>query len=238
MFLSGYINKNLEPIIGQLELWDSKAIVLKYQKEIEEALLSFGRPNWFLTAPSISEGKNYLFTRNLKMKDGARFSYFLWNYFLDKDFDQDFLIEEIDDILSDLAEQDLITEESFSGGDMREVILAISIKANLFLESKIKPYFLLGPCLHMVKQKGLQIFNPLTDRNESIEYDISATVLSIYSGLGLDILLWDRIMLSPLISFQGFYSEKLYNNQFMAEEMGELYFGIFINAGIEIKYRF
>lgn len=64
--------KNLEPIIGQLELWDSKIIVLKYQKEIEEALLSFGRLNWFLTAPSISEGKNYLYTKNPKMKDLLR----------------------------------------------------------------------------------------------------------------------------------------------------------------------
>lgn len=61
--------KNLEPIIGQLELWNSKSIVLKYLDEIEEALLSFGRPNWFLTAPSISEGKNYLFTKNPKMKE-------------------------------------------------------------------------------------------------------------------------------------------------------------------------
>ena len=60
--------KDLEPIIGQLELWDSKKVILKHLKEIEEVLLSFGRPDWFLTAPSISEGKNYLFTRNPKMK--------------------------------------------------------------------------------------------------------------------------------------------------------------------------
>ncbi|OGM24308.1 hypothetical protein A2715_00520 [Candidatus Woesebacteria bacterium RIFCSPHIGHO2_01_FULL_39_32] len=60
--------KNIDPIIGQLELWDSKTIILRHLKEIEEALLGFGRPNWFLTAPSISEGKNYLFTKNPYVK--------------------------------------------------------------------------------------------------------------------------------------------------------------------------
>ena len=60
--------KNLDPIIGQLELWDAKKVIFKHLKEIEEALLSFGLPNWFLTAPSISEGKNYLFTKNTKIK--------------------------------------------------------------------------------------------------------------------------------------------------------------------------
>ena len=47
---------------------NSKKIILKHLIEVEEALLSFGKSNWFLTAPSISEGKNYLFTKNPKMK--------------------------------------------------------------------------------------------------------------------------------------------------------------------------
>jgi len=35
---------------------------------IEIALTSFGKPKWFLTSPSISEGKNYLFTKNPEIK--------------------------------------------------------------------------------------------------------------------------------------------------------------------------
>jgi hypothetical protein len=55
--------------IGQIELWDSRKLVENYQDEIEKALLSFGNRNWFMTAPSISEGKNYIFTKNNKIKD-------------------------------------------------------------------------------------------------------------------------------------------------------------------------
>jgi len=72
--------KNLEPIIGQLELWDSKSVILKHLSEIEEALLSFGRPSWFLTAPSISEEKNYFYAKSPEIKNllektiGAKFN--------------------------------------------------------------------------------------------------------------------------------------------------------------------
>jgi len=55
-------------VIGQLELWDSKKIILKHLGKIEEALKSFGKKDWFLTSPSISEGVNYIFTKSQKVK--------------------------------------------------------------------------------------------------------------------------------------------------------------------------
>jgi inorganic pyrophosphatase/exopolyphosphatase len=58
-----------EIVIGQIELWNSGDFVTKYKKEIEEALLSLGNKNWFMTAPSISEGKNYLFTKSKDIKE-------------------------------------------------------------------------------------------------------------------------------------------------------------------------
>jgi inorganic pyrophosphatase/exopolyphosphatase len=60
--------KNLEPYIGQLELWDSKSVIMDRQEEIEDAFKSFRSPYWFLTSPSLSEGINYLFTKNNKIK--------------------------------------------------------------------------------------------------------------------------------------------------------------------------
>lgn len=54
--------------IGQLEFWDSRKFVFKHLKEIEKVLGSLGNKNWFFTSPSISEGKNYLYTKNPKMK--------------------------------------------------------------------------------------------------------------------------------------------------------------------------
>ncbi|MBU1110356.1 DHH family phosphoesterase [Patescibacteria group bacterium] len=59
---------NLELVIGQLELWDSKKFLSKYLEEAKSALKCFGKPNWFLTSPSISEGKNYLYTEDEKVK--------------------------------------------------------------------------------------------------------------------------------------------------------------------------
>lgn len=61
--------KNKLPVIGQLELWDSKTVIFKHLDEIEEVLKTFGSEEWFLTSPSISEGKNYIFTRNQKVKE-------------------------------------------------------------------------------------------------------------------------------------------------------------------------
>ena len=70
----------IDIVIGQLEFWDSRNFVLNNLKDIETALTSFGNPKWFLTSPSISEGKNYLFTKNPEMKKllekliGAKFN--------------------------------------------------------------------------------------------------------------------------------------------------------------------
>lgn len=54
--------------IGQLELWSGQEFIKRYQKEIILALQSFGNATWFLTLPSISEGKNYLYTQSTKAK--------------------------------------------------------------------------------------------------------------------------------------------------------------------------
>ena len=67
-------------MIGQLELWDSQKFLVDNLDEVERALKSFGEELWFLTSPSISEGKNYIYTKNdqikalLKEKINARFS--------------------------------------------------------------------------------------------------------------------------------------------------------------------
>jgi len=58
----------------------SEKFLKSHLKEIERALTSFGSENWFLTSPSINEGKNYLFTKNPEMKKllekliGAKFN--------------------------------------------------------------------------------------------------------------------------------------------------------------------
>lgn len=61
--------KDVEPTIAQLELWDSKPILYNHKKEIEEAILSFNKKEWFLTSPCISESKNYFFTKQKHIKN-------------------------------------------------------------------------------------------------------------------------------------------------------------------------
>jgi len=56
-------------LIGQIELWDSRNFINKHLKEIETAMESYGRQDWFFTSPSISEGKNYLLCKNEAIKD-------------------------------------------------------------------------------------------------------------------------------------------------------------------------
>jgi len=69
-----------EIVIGQLEFWNSKKFIEGHFKEIQETLESYGKEKWFMTSPSISEGKNYLFTKNLEIKSllekkiGAKFN--------------------------------------------------------------------------------------------------------------------------------------------------------------------
>lgn len=60
-------NLNLKIVVGQIELWDSKQFVLKNEKAIIKSLKSFGIEDWFFTSPSISEGKNYIYTQSSKV---------------------------------------------------------------------------------------------------------------------------------------------------------------------------
>ena len=56
-------------IIGQIELWDSRKFIDEHKIDIRKALESFGAQNWFLTSPSISEGKNYIYTESKKVQN-------------------------------------------------------------------------------------------------------------------------------------------------------------------------
>lgn len=64
--------------IGQMELWNSMDFVRKNKEIIKETLLNIS-PVWFMTAPSISEGINYIYSENLDVKNilsakiGAKF---------------------------------------------------------------------------------------------------------------------------------------------------------------------
>lgn len=88
--LDSEVNNNIEfatrndtktsgPVIAQLELWNAKGILLNHLEEILTIMESFGKPDWFLTSPSISEGKNYIITkdetkkRDLEKVIGAKF---------------------------------------------------------------------------------------------------------------------------------------------------------------------
>lgn len=62
-------DKNIKITIGQIELWNSFNFIDKNKKVIQKVLEDFGNEEWFMTAPSISEGKNYIYTNNSKVKD-------------------------------------------------------------------------------------------------------------------------------------------------------------------------
>lgn len=55
-------------IIGQIELWDSRKFINDFKSDIKKALESYKKPLWFLTSPSISEGKNYIYCESEKVK--------------------------------------------------------------------------------------------------------------------------------------------------------------------------
>ncbi|HRH32128.1 MAG TPA: hypothetical protein PLK06_02260, partial [bacterium] len=54
-------------VIGQCELWESKDFIRAHCDTISKTLAM--TPNWILTAPSISEGINHLYTTDVKMKN-------------------------------------------------------------------------------------------------------------------------------------------------------------------------
>lgn len=62
-------NENIKITIGQMELWNSFKFINEYKESIKNVLEGFGSEEWFMTAPSISEGKNYIFCENQKTKD-------------------------------------------------------------------------------------------------------------------------------------------------------------------------
>lgn len=55
-------------IIGQMELWNSQSFIEEYRRDITTVLESFGNEYWFMTSPSISEGKNYIYTKSEYIK--------------------------------------------------------------------------------------------------------------------------------------------------------------------------
>lgn len=60
--------KGRECAVGHLELWRSREFVYDHLSDIEAVLSEFSG-YWFFTSPSISEGKNYIFTKNQEIKD-------------------------------------------------------------------------------------------------------------------------------------------------------------------------
>jgi len=71
--------RRVDIYIAQVEMWESSGFIKSHKSEIRKVMDGFGNPNWFVTAPSIGEGKNYLFTRNLNIRQilekaiGAKF---------------------------------------------------------------------------------------------------------------------------------------------------------------------
>ena len=59
-------NLRVPLVIGQCELWESRDFIRKNKEVIAQALSMV--PHWILTAPSISEGINHLYTTNEEMK--------------------------------------------------------------------------------------------------------------------------------------------------------------------------
>jgi inorganic pyrophosphatase/exopolyphosphatase len=55
--------------IGQIELWKSREFIENNKDLISEVLSSHGNELWFLSSPSISEGINYIFTTNPRVKE-------------------------------------------------------------------------------------------------------------------------------------------------------------------------
>ncbi len=62
-------NLSYKLAIGQLELWDSREFFRKNLDDAVKAIKSYESDHWFLTSPSISEGKNYIYTESPEVKD-------------------------------------------------------------------------------------------------------------------------------------------------------------------------
>jgi uncharacterized HAD superfamily protein len=56
-------------VMGQLELWEGKDFIATKQAEMARALESYSHEDWFMSVPSISEGKNYLYCKSERLKE-------------------------------------------------------------------------------------------------------------------------------------------------------------------------
>ena len=61
--------RGMKCAIGQLELWNSRHFLEVYATLISATLREFGTELWFFNSPCISEGRNYIFTKNKTVKD-------------------------------------------------------------------------------------------------------------------------------------------------------------------------
>lgn len=56
-------------VMAQLELWNAQGFLEKNKGILKSTLMAFGREEWIASLPSISEGKNYIYTENSKLKE-------------------------------------------------------------------------------------------------------------------------------------------------------------------------
>ncbi|MBU2577544.1 DHH family phosphoesterase [Patescibacteria group bacterium] len=54
---------------GQIELWNSRDFIKQFSGLIEAVLREYGSEAWILSSPCISEGRNYIYTKNKTLKD-------------------------------------------------------------------------------------------------------------------------------------------------------------------------
>ncbi|HUV72444.1 MAG TPA: hypothetical protein VMW25_05565 [Clostridia bacterium] len=61
--------KGMKCAFGQLELWNSRDFLTENANRVEAILKEFGTETWLLSSPCISEGRNYIFTKNPILKN-------------------------------------------------------------------------------------------------------------------------------------------------------------------------
>jgi inorganic pyrophosphatase/exopolyphosphatase len=64
--------KGMRCAVGQLELWNSQAFIEEHSRQIEMVMKEFEPEIWFFSSPSISEGRNYIFTKSETVKNFLR----------------------------------------------------------------------------------------------------------------------------------------------------------------------
>ncbi|MEX2405556.1 MAG: hypothetical protein WD579_03065 [Candidatus Paceibacterota bacterium] len=56
-------------VIGQIELWDGSNFIEEHLEDIQTSLRQHNNPCWMINIPSISEGKNYIYSENSTVKE-------------------------------------------------------------------------------------------------------------------------------------------------------------------------